>query len=89
MGFTWEPTQCGVLNDPSPSTSTFRENVSIKAKKYLICKLPKTDGAGGGGGGSKGIRNPLTLSSTFFPHGCSSSSSVRLSFVSKAVIKAR
>ena len=51
----------------------FEEHVWIKARKYLVCKLPKTDREGRGKG-SKGIRNPLNLSSTFFPHGCSSSS---------------
>ena len=61
-GFTWEPTQYGVFNDPSPST--FQENVWIKAKKYLVCNLAKTDR--GEGEGLKGIRNPLTLASAFF-----------------------
>ena len=51
-----------MFNDPSPST--FQENVWIKVEKYLVCKLPKTDREGRGKD-SKGIRNPLTLASTF------------------------
>ena len=81
-GFIWEPTQYGVFNDPSPST--FQENVWIKVKKYLVCKLPKTDREGRGKG-SKAIRNPLTLASTFF---LTAARLHRALFVvSKAVIK--
>ena len=35
-----------MFNDPNPP-SKFRENVWIKAKKYLVCNLPKTDRGGG------------------------------------------
>ena len=37
-----------------------------KSQEIFGFQLAKTDGGGGGGEGSKGIRNPLTLASTFF-----------------------